>query len=81
MNNLEEILYDQFLEREEDLAGPDAAEFENYLDNLDLDNNEKKKLSDLRSAYGETCKKYSYCKGYLHAFQIMKQILLQFFKS
>lgn len=82
MTNLERISFEKFIEKSDTAEIAVAAEqFEIYLESLDLPDNEKIKLSNLRSVYGESCKKKGFLKGYAAGLDLIKQVFILFLRN
>ena len=75
--NFEQLLLKYFLENEiQDKNLTEAsANFETFLDDLDLEACLKSKLSDLKTDYGTQCKKQGFHYGYYTAFEIIRQLI------
>lgn len=75
--NLEQLLLKYFLENEiqDKHLIETSANFETFLDDLDLEMCLKSKLSDLKTDYGSQCKKQGFHYGYCTAFEIIKQLI------
>ena len=82
MTNLERISFEKFIEKSDTAEVAVAAEqFEVYLESLDLPDNEKRKLSNLRSVYGESCKKKAFLNGYAAGLDLIKQVVILFIRN
>lgn len=77
--DLEKLMYEHFLENEDqnNYLIEASAKFETFLDDLDLDDYFKSKLSDLKTEYGSQCKKQGFHYGFCTALEIMKQLIKQ----
>lgn len=60
--DLEKLMYEYYLENEDqnNYLIESSAKFESSLDDLDLDDCFKSKLSDLKTEYGSQCKKQGF---------------------
>lgn len=77
--DLEKLMCEYYLENEDqnNYLIESSAKFESSLDDLDLDDCFKSKLSDLKTEYGSQCKKQGFHYGYCTALEIMKQLIKQ----
>ena len=75
--NLEKLLCEWFLENEsQDCSLIEAStKFETSLEDMDLEECFKSKLSDLKTDYGSQCKKQGFHYGYCTALEIIKQLI------
>jgi hypothetical protein len=77
--NLEQLMYEHLLENEDEDQNnyliEASANFETFLDDLDLEACLKSKLSDLKTDYGSQCKKQGFHYGYCTALEIIKQLI------
>ena len=71
--DLEKLMCEYYLENEDQ----NNYLIESSLDDLDLDDCFKSKLSDLKTEYGSQCKKQGFHYGYCTALEIMKQLIKQ----
>lgn len=77
--NLEQILYNYYLENE--IPDGDIAKisesFETILENLEIEEYRKIRLSNLKSEYGSLCKAIGFYNGYATALELLRQLYFE----
>ena len=82
MTDLERCFLDKFIEKPDALEVTVIAdEFEIYLESLNLSDEEKRSLSNLRTDYGAACKKMGFLRGYAAGLDLIKQMAVLFLKD